>query len=362
VSTTANAHLLNEAVAHQVDLQRYSTGVVRRVIALLNRTDADLVAQAGIALREARSAFTAERLELLLAQVRTINAAAYVAIERELTAELQGLVDVEAKAQLRLFEAAIPAQAAITLAPTIVPGQVAAAALAQPFRGRLLREWMSHVEVGRMARVRDIVRLGVVEGETIGTITKRLRDALPIDRRNAEAVVRTAVSHVAGFTRDAVYKTQADIVASILWVSTLDARTTDLCRIRDRLRYAQNEAGRYRPLGHKVPWLSGPGRLHWQCRSSSAPVLKSWKELGLTDPSPSVRASMDGEVPAELRYGDWLKRQSAARQDEIVGPTRGRLMREGRLPFDALYTERGAPLTLDQLRERRPEAFTRAGL
>jgi hypothetical protein len=52
----------------------------------------------------------------------------------------------------------------------------------------------------------------------------------------------------------------------------------------------------------------------------------------------------------------------AARQDEIVGPTRGALMRSGKLPFDSLYTDRGEYLTLDQLRERNAAAFKRAGV
>ena len=62
------------------------------------------------------------------------------------------------------------------------------------------------------------------------------------------------------------------------WVSTLDARTTEICRIRDGLKYA---VGTHKPIGHLVPWLGGPGRAHWQCRSASVPVLKSWREMGV---------------------------------------------------------------------------------
>ena len=57
-----------------------------------------------------------------------------------------------------------------------------------------------------------------------------------------------------------------------------------------------------------------------------------------------------------------MQKQSAARQDEVVGPTRGALMREGKLPFDELYSRRGEMLTLDQLRERNGAAFKRAGV
>ena len=70
----------------------------------------------------------------------------------------------------------------------------------------------------------------------------------------------------------------------------------------------------------------------------------------------------DVAVPADQTYGDWIKKQPAARQDQIVGATRGALMREGKLPFDALYTPRGEYLTLEQLRERNGAAFDRAGV
>lgn len=368
---TANEHLLNEQIAHQVDLQRYSTAVVRRMMGLLNRADSDLFLQLQLVIDQLDSTnFSVERLSLLLAQVRTLNTAAYLTIERELATELQGLVDVESAAQLELFKAAAPASIGVSFTQ-IVPDQVAAAAYTQPFRGRLLREWTASLEAERMVRIRDAVRLGIVENETNQQIINRIRGTrannyadgiIQIDRRNAEAVVRTAVSHVAGATRDAMYQNNADLIKAIVWVSTLDARTTEPCRIRDGLKYSSD--GRYKPIGHRVPWLSGPGRLHWRCRSSSVPVMKSWQELGAeaSELTAGERASMDGQLPAETTYGQWIKKQSAARQDEILGPTRAKLMREGKLEFDQLYTDRGRPLTLDELRARRPQAFGQAGL
>lgn len=90
------------------------------------------------------------------------------------------------------------------------------------------------------------------------------------------------------------------------------------------------------------------------CRSTSVPVTRSWKDLGIDMPefSPATRASMDGQVPADLTYGEWLQRQSAARQDEILGPVRGRMMRSGALPWDQMFDRRGRWLTLAQLQAR----------
>lgn len=135
------------------------------------------------------------------------------------------------------------------------------------------------------------------------------------------------------------------------------------CRIRDRLLYTPDT---HKPIGHKVPWLSGPGRLHWRCRSGQVPVLKSYKELGIDLPDIEVngrtRASMDGQVPKETSYADWLKNQSLARQTDVLGETRARLMRDGKLGMDALYDSKGRFLTISELKQRDSEAFKRAGL
>jgi hypothetical protein len=172
------------------------------------------------------------------------------------------------------------------------------------------------------------------------------------------AVVQTAISHTAQVAREQFNEANSDLIKAELFRATLDSKTSPPCRIRDGLKY---EAGTHRPIGHKVPWLQGPGRLHWNCRSTSTPVTKSWRELGIPidEISPSDRASMDGQVPAETTFASWLQRQSPARQDQVLGPERGRLIREGGLKLPDLYSPNGRYLTLDELRKRDAEAFAR---
>ena len=90
--------------------------------------------------------------------------------------------------------------------------------------------------------------------------------------------------------------------------------------------------------------------------------IRRAQQLAAIGRNPRTWGAIIGAIPADVSYSQWIQKQSAARQDEIVGPARGKLMREGKLPFDSLYTDRGVYLTLDQLRERNAAAFKRAGV
>jgi SPP1 gp7 family putative phage head morphogenesis protein len=362
---TVNELLADDAIRHGVDFDRYASGVVARIIAVLNRADARISAELAARLVEVDSP-TSVLLEAVLASVRSLNSQAYAEIGRELTAELQALAGAEAQYVGELLRTAIPVQVTFT---TVTAEQAYAAAMARPFQGVLLREALSELEAGHAKRIRDTIRQGYVEGKATGAIVREIRGTrarqyadgiVQMDRRRLETIIRTALSHTAAVAREQVYSANASLIKGLRWVSTLDARTTEPCRIRDGLLYTVE----HKPIGHTIPWLAGPGRLHWNCRSTETVVTKSYRELGIDidEVPPGTRASMDGQVPAETTYAQWIKRQSAARQDEILGPTRGALLRKGGLDLPDLYNRRGEPLTLDQLRARDRAAFERAGL
>lgn len=371
MSKTVNEQLQRASISHAVNIQQLTAGIVNRMIRTLDRADDDLLNQLRLALdREPRATtFNVGRLDALLNTARSVNAEAYATMGRELDRELRQFNDYELEYQRRLFETTIPPAVQFELA-TVVPEQVYAAALSRPFQGRLLQEWVQSLEAGRATKLRDTIRMGFVENETNEQIIRRVRGTragkfqdgiLQTSRREAEAVVRTAVSHVANVARDQLVSSNDDLIKAVVWHSTLDLRTTSECQIRDNKRYTTIE---HKPIGHSIPWAGGPGRLHWRCRSTSYPLVKSWEELGIKadELSPGTRSSLDGQVPEDLSYGSWLKEQPAWRQDQVLGPSRARLMREGGVPFDSFYTNRGELLTLEELRKREAKAFERAGL
>lgn len=356
---TANALLRDEAIGHAIDQRRYSNNVLRRVIATLNRQDSRLAAALAEALeRMPAGSFTVERREALLASVRQVNARAYAAAMDELRAGMQGMAQAATAAQAAAFNTAIPAAILAAQPLTAIAWEQAyAAALSRPFQGRLLSGWASNLEDGRLEAIRNAVRVGYMDGLTTDQIVRNIRGTrakgyadglLDRSRREVQTIVQTALSHTAQTARAQLYGANADIIKALKWDSTLDGRTTPGCQIRDGKLYT---ADTHKPIGHAIPWLGGPGRLHFNCRSVDVPVLRSFRELGLDidDLPPGQRASMDGQVPADTTYGQWLGRQSAARQDDILGPERAKLFRAGKVSFDRFFDDKGRQLTLEQL-------------
>lgn len=91
------------------------------------------------------------------------------------------------------------------------------------------------------------------------------------------------------------------------------------------------------------------------CRSTTVPVLKSWKQLGinLKEAPAGTRASMNGQVPAKLNYLQWLKSQSVSTQNEALGVGRAKMFRSGKLTIDKFRARSGKGLlTLAQLRAK----------
>jgi len=353
---TANEKLQTATIDHAHDIIRYQNQVVYKVIALLNRTDIDLVAQLTAALQQLPvSQFTVERLDSLLASVRQINAVAYQKIRHELSAELADLVAYEQGYQQQLFQNTLPVAFEVATVPV---AQVVSSAMARPFQGRLLSEWMAGLEAEKAAKIRDAIRIGYVEGQTIQEMVQRIKGTkarqyqdgiLEITRRNAETIVRTAVSHTANHTRQKFAEANDDLVKGWKFLATMDSKTSITCAALD---------GQVFPVG-KGPQ---PPR-HPNCRSTSVPILRSWKELGidLKEFPEGTRAAYDGQVPANITYNEWLKGKDSTFHDKVLGPTRGKLFREG-MPVDRFVNKAGDRLTLDKLRERDAEYFRKAGI
>lgn len=116
-------------------------------------------------------------------------------------------------------------------------------------------------------------------------------------------------------------------------------------------------------LDQKVIGLDEPASpFHWGCRSTMVPVLKAEYARDIPGSTrPSKGADGVEPVNSKTSYPEWLARQPASFQKDVLGRTRYELFSKGKLDIDK-FVDNGRTLTLDQLREREPASFERAGL
>lgn len=341
---TVNARLQDRYLIQAVRLQRYVGGQQRAVLRFLDReVFPDVLGKLQGRLERIKSRgfdrgpFTTKRYAALLVDTREVLKNGLGKARKRLQGDLRELAKVEADASMRAMQAEA-GPVGVTFRGLDL--RTVQAVASQPVDGQPLTKWWRDIERGTMRRIEREIGVGLATGETVDQMVARVRtNAFPTTRRNAEALVRTAATHISAQAREASFRENSDTIKGVQWVSTLDLRTSDVCKSRDGTVYPVGE-------GPRPP-------AHPNCRSTLVPVLKSWKELGIDlDEAPDgTRASMDGQVPANLSYGDWLAEQPADRQDEALGPSRAKLFRAGRITVADLVTTTGRPLTLDELRE-----------
>lgn len=347
---TINDQLLNKEISHAIDVLGYSNAVTKKIINILNKTDVDLFNKLTLELNKViPSPEKISRIKALLKSVNEINSSAYAKVSDQLKLDLKQFSQEEVNYQQKLIGSVQP----VKVLP-ISPEAAYASAIATPFQGKFLGEFLSGMETQKANLIRDAVRIGFIESQTTGEIVNKIRGTkalnytdgiMNITKANAESVVLTAIAHTANVAQQALYDANEDIIKGYRYTATLDTRTTELCASRD---------GKFYKLGEPKPAIPA----HFRCRSRYVAVIKSFKELGLdVDLPESTRASMDGQVPSKTTYQEWLKKQSVERQNEVLGVTKAKLFREGNLPIDKFVSPAGHVYTLDELKIRNAKQY-----
>jgi SPP1 gp7 family putative phage head morphogenesis protein len=379
-----------------IDLNRYSNSVARRVINAYNDIIIDAVNQLR-AIDDLAAPVKAARLRAILAQLKD-SLAIWAGDATELTAtELQGLAELQSEFVAEELRKALPAGArtavnTVEISPqfaqsvvTTDPTQLNVVALSddlfaavqgapQTFsltaaqgatitlpNGEVVSKAFRGIAVDQAERFSQVVRQGLLTGETTPDIAKRLIGSLQFGEQaktvgqlvaaggqatavadnQVMALVRTSINQVANSASQQVYEANQDITKKYRYVATLDTRTSAICRALD---------------GREFEYGEGPmPPQHFNCRSTTVPIIDS----DILPPSTTAtRASKDGQVPVNQSYGEWLAKQPRSVQAEALGPEKvpyfNRLANKYG-PRDAiakLVRDDGSEVTLEQLRKR----------
>ena len=381
-----------------IDLNRYSNSVARRVINAYNDIIIDSVNQLRT-IDDLAAPVKAARLRGILAQLKE-SLATWAGNATELTAtELQGLAELQSEFVTEQLSRALPAgnrsivntveispqfaQSVVTTDPTqlnvvALSDDLFAAVQGAPQtfsltaaqgatitlpNGEVISKAFRGIAVDQAEQFSQVVRQGLLTGETTPAIAKRLignlqfgeeaktvrqlvaagGQATAVADNQVMALVRTSINQVANTASQQVYEANQDITQKYRYVATLDSRTSSICAALD---------------GREFPYGRGPmPPQHFNCRSTTVPVI-DYEALDLIPPAEGKRAASGGMVSSNTNYGQWLKDQPRNVQEDVLGP--GKVPYFNRLvdkygaknAMARLVRDDGSELTLEQLRSR----------
>lgn len=339
--SAAERQIADDLLAHNLDLLRLNASLRLDALKVLKKLEKELVSKLSAGtLTEYSKAAT----DYLLASVRAVVAKYYADIAAAQESALAGMSEVQANV-VRTVLADVGYGAA--LAP---PTHFATALTDVLIQGAPSAEWWAKQSADVTFKFSNAVRQGIIQGKTNGDIIKEVRMVMDVGRANAAALVQTSVQQVANSSLIETFKQNDTVVKGMMQLSTLDSHTTDICMAYSEAEWNLDEE----PIGDtKLPFNGGPPR-HWNCRSVLVPITKSFAELGMDAPEmkSSERASTDGPIAATTTFDSFLTRKGEAFQDNILGPGRAELWRDGKITLPQLLDLRGNPLTLAELKAK----------
>ena len=380
-----------------IDLNRYSNSVAKQIVVSYNDIIIDAVNQLRT-IDDLAAPVKAARLRAILAQLKDSLSTWSDASINTVTSELQGLALLQSEFVEDQLRRALPAGArsavnTVEISPqfaqsvvTTDPTQINVVTLSDDLfaatqgapqtysltaaqgatitlpNGQVVQKAFRGIATDQAERFSQVVRNGLLTGEPTPAIAKRLIGNLQLGEAGSVkqlaqkggeltqatdnqvmTLVRTSVNQVANAASQQVYEANQDITKKYRYVATLDARTSSICRALD---------------GREFEYGKGPTPpQHFNCRSTTVPVI-DYKALGFDPPPPGKRASMDGQVPADQTYGQWLNKQDAATKAEVLGKEKVpyfNMLVEKYGAKDAmakLVRDDGSELTLEQLTRR----------
>jgi len=236
--------------------------------------------------------------------------------------------------------------------------------LERPLVGnRTLDEGWYGVSLRERKRLESVIRKGISDGSTIDEIAVAVRknNVHNISRYQSKALVITAITSVTAQSDHSVYRANKKALRGYQYVAVLDSRTTALCASRDGHIYDIDDTSHLPPA-------------HFNCRSTTIPVFKSWDDIAKLESAANVRrrniqnlnskqlAFYDGQTPMRESYQQWLSRQSKEVQMRHLGDyEKLTLFRSGQLTLDKFTNDEGNSIGIRELRRLTDSGYVMPG-
>ncbi|MCU7833703.1 MAG: phage head morphogenesis protein [gamma proteobacterium symbiont of Taylorina sp.] len=353
----ANEKLIDAITIHLVDLTRVEPSIKNDVLAKLKALEKEIIMAIVDANLEVPINPAAKKkvLNNLLKTAQKIIESHYSQISQDMIKVQEDIV----KTEFKFVENSINIAIGATIANTVI-NKKAATTIAKEtlIEGAPSKDWWGRQSVGLHRSFIDLVRRGVLAGDTNQQIIQRIKGTrgrgftdgvMNIPRKNATTLITTAIHAVANRATMKAYEGNEDISKGYRHLSTMDNKTSTICQAKSDLIWTSDK----KPVNHNILFEVPP--IHWNCRSKVVLIIKDWDEItGKTKTkledklTPRQRAVMGGQAKV-ANYEDWLKTKPKVMQIEKLGQKKWDLWQTGKLSFRDMIDQRGNPLSIEEL-------------
>jgi len=201
-----------------------------------------------------------------------------------------------------------------------------------------------------LTRIQGAISNGVSKGLTQKQIIRDVIGTTKLTSAQATSLVRTGITRTQTVAQLRTYEGNKEILKGMRFTAVLDNKTSAICAHHDGQVYDVDDQKFAPPL-------------HWRCRSTLVPVVKSHSEL-LEGKSDIIKktvlntlkaqgvARLNGASPSKENYGTWLKKQS---QDVKLRHLDGDAMKvelfnKGQIPLKNFTNPEGKSISITALR------------
>tara|TARA_B100000795_G_scaffold269690_1_gene259950 strand:- start:102 stop:1112 length:1011 start_codon:yes stop_codon:yes gene_type:complete len=327
--------LIDAVTLRQILIERYSRGEAKSLSKVLTKMDKAIAKIVGSKFGKTRSIFLSRQVEKLAQSFLKDYT-------DDMLKGLESFTLKEAKYAESLLlagtAAAVIKKAPIAVLKKAVRQRPMELLIDGSIKKVTIEQAIKQFSKNQSKRIGQIIKDGANSG---ATSTQMVRDIKDIVRTRtttqAAALVRTTTNHMSTVAMEEAFSNNDDLLDGWQWVAVLDSRTSLTCAGLDGKKFTLKSDQSKPPI-------------HWGCRSRWIPMVKSEFDLG--SEVDGERASIDGPQPSNTTYGGWLGRQNKGVQNEVLGSTRAKLFRSGKLSIGKFTDRKGNVLTLDQLAQR----------
>lgn len=367
----ANQRIQSELIGHQIKLTQKIEKLKRQLVGKINKTNEPLADYLKVNIRKLPNNTLSRKFQGSLNtmgrrvhQIRKtgnlnpnkITGIGLSAAEAYFTDEMRILAENEANYVKKL----IHSEVAIPFTTTIPQAERMRSLVAfAPFQGETIQQWFKTLGNSDTSRIMRTVRSGIIEDKGTAGITKDIfKTDIPRTMRSAEMLARTCTNGIANESKMDFYEQNKDIIKGVIFVATLDGRTSIDCAALDGQVWEDLSKAEQPPIhpncrsllspymsaeglvGDRISvgdrnfradakkeyiekWVVGHGetlkeaRVRWNNLDTG--TINGYMNKSRNDYMKELNKNVIGKVPVKVNYSEWLKKQDKHLVESVLG-------------------------------------------